>query len=173
MRVLVVYAHHNPESFTEADYDTGWRDAMDTILCDWCLKMAGVKETEHVYFYAAAAADDETRARYLNRAYELGRESDPLVPREGRRGPGVAQALRVRAKLQSDVGSPPGPTRSLRDWPRAKRWKTRMIARAGRETLSAHPAPRRARRRSRDRLANGAPYDVICQPTARSSAEPW
>jgi NAD(P)H dehydrogenase (quinone) len=63
-----------PTFFTEAEYDTGWRAAMDTILCDWNLKMAGVKETSHVYFYAVVAADPETRKEYLERAYALGRE---------------------------------------------------------------------------------------------------
>jgi len=63
-----------PTFFTEEEYDTGWRDAMDTVLCDWCLKMAGVQEARHVYFYAAFAVDDETRTQYLNRAYQLGKE---------------------------------------------------------------------------------------------------
>jgi NAD(P)H dehydrogenase (quinone) len=63
-----------PTFFTEAEYDRGWREAMDTILCDWGLKMAGVKEAEHVYFYAVVAADEGTRKEYLQRAYELGRD---------------------------------------------------------------------------------------------------
>lgn len=62
-----------PTFFTEAEYDRGWRDAVDTILCDWCLKMAGVEETEHLYLYAVVAADDETRRRYLEQAYEAAR----------------------------------------------------------------------------------------------------
>lgn len=63
-----------PTFFTEAEYDTGWRAAMDTILCDWYLKMAGVKGTNHVYLYAVNAADPATRKGYLERAYTLGRE---------------------------------------------------------------------------------------------------
>ncbi len=63
-----------PTFFTEDEYDNGWRDAMDTILCDWCLKMAGVRETEHVYFYAAVAVGAEARSRYLEQAYRLGHE---------------------------------------------------------------------------------------------------
>ena len=63
-----------PTFFTEAEYDTGWRAAMDTILCDWNLKMAGVQETSHVYFYAVFAAAPETRTAYLKQAYTLGRE---------------------------------------------------------------------------------------------------
>ena len=63
-----------PTFFTKDEYDTGWRDAMDTILCDWSLKMAGVRETEHVYFYAAFAVGAETRAEYLQEAYRLGKE---------------------------------------------------------------------------------------------------
>ena len=34
---------------------------MDTVICDWGLKMAGVKEAEHKYFYAVVAADDGQR----------------------------------------------------------------------------------------------------------------
>lgn len=63
-----------PTFFTEDEYDNGWRDAMDTILCDWCLKMAGVRETEHVYFYAVVAVGAEGRAQYLEQAYQLGKE---------------------------------------------------------------------------------------------------
>lgn len=63
-----------PTFFTEAEYDTGWRDAMDTVLCDWNLQMAGVKETSHVYLYAARAVDPATRQEYLQRAYTLGRD---------------------------------------------------------------------------------------------------
>lgn len=63
-----------PTFFTEAEYDNGWRAAMDTILCDWNLTMAGVQETSHVYFYAVVAADPETRGDYLRRAYALGRD---------------------------------------------------------------------------------------------------
>ena len=50
-----------PTFFTEQEYDKGWRDAMDTVICDWGLKMAGVGEAEHKYFYAVVAADDERR----------------------------------------------------------------------------------------------------------------
>lgn len=63
-----------PTFFSEAEYDTGWRDAMDTVVCDWGLKMAGVREAEHVYFYAVLAADDATRAGYLERARTRARE---------------------------------------------------------------------------------------------------
>ena len=42
-----------PTFFTEEEYDRRWREAMDTVLCDWSLKMAGVKEAHHAYFYAA------------------------------------------------------------------------------------------------------------------------
>jgi NAD(P)H dehydrogenase (quinone) len=63
-----------PTFFTEEEYDKGWRQAMDTIICDWGLSMAGVKEAEHVYFHAVSAVDDATRAGYLDVAYGLGRD---------------------------------------------------------------------------------------------------
>ena len=63
-----------PTFFTEEEYDKGWREAMDTIICDWGLTMAGVENAEHVYFYAVSAVDDATRAGYLDLAYRLGRD---------------------------------------------------------------------------------------------------
>ncbi len=63
-----------PTFFTEEEYDKGWRDAMDTVLCSWGLRMAGVKEARHVYFYAAPAVGDEKRQAYLDEAYRLGRD---------------------------------------------------------------------------------------------------
>lgn len=63
-----------PTFFTEDEYDKGWRQAMDTIVCDWGLTMAGVKEAEHVYLYAVGAVDAATRAGYLDLAYRLGRD---------------------------------------------------------------------------------------------------
>ncbi len=41
-----------PTFFTEEEYAKGWRQAMDTIVCDWGLTMAGVQRAEHVYLYA-------------------------------------------------------------------------------------------------------------------------
>jgi NAD(P)H dehydrogenase (quinone) len=72
-----------PTFFTEAEYDTGWRQAMDTVLCDWCLKMAGVQQAEHAYFYAVAATDDQTRKAYLSQAYDLGKAFESNVLRSG------------------------------------------------------------------------------------------
>jgi NAD(P)H dehydrogenase (quinone) len=62
----------SPTFFTEEEYDKGWRDAMDTVVCDWGLKMAGVQEAEHVYFHAVLGVDDATRKGYLEHAYRLG-----------------------------------------------------------------------------------------------------
>lgn len=60
-----------PTFFTSEEYDKGWREAMDTIICDWSLKMAGVQQAEHAYLHAVVAVDDNTRRQYLDRAYEL------------------------------------------------------------------------------------------------------
>jgi NAD(P)H dehydrogenase (quinone) len=62
-----------PTFFTREEYDKGWREAMDTVLCDWGLQMAGVKRAEHVYFYAVLAASDDGRRAYLEKADELGK----------------------------------------------------------------------------------------------------
>ena len=63
-----------PTFFTEEEYDRGWREAMDTVLCDWSLKMAGVKEAHHAYFHAAASVTDAKRQEYLREARRLGRD---------------------------------------------------------------------------------------------------
>jgi hypothetical protein len=45
--------------------------------------MAGVKDAEHVYFYAVSAVDDSTRLGYLDRAYRLGRDFAPPLGHDG------------------------------------------------------------------------------------------
>jgi NAD(P)H dehydrogenase (quinone) len=72
-RALVI----TPTFFPEEEYDRGWRQAMDTVVCDWGLTMAGVREAEHVYLYAVGAVDAATRAGYLDRSYRLGRDFAP------------------------------------------------------------------------------------------------
>lgn len=59
--------------FLEADYERSLEAPMARIIDDWGLRYPGIKKVEHVYFYGAAVADDETRRGYLDRAYELGR----------------------------------------------------------------------------------------------------
>jgi NAD(P)H dehydrogenase (quinone) len=63
-----------PTFFTQEEYEKGWGQAMDTVLCDWGLRMAGVEEAQHVYLYAVGAVDDATRLGYLDLAYRLGRD---------------------------------------------------------------------------------------------------
>jgi putative NADPH-quinone reductase len=47
---------------------------MTRIIDDWGLRYPGVKRVEHVYFYGVPVVDDETRRRYLERSYKLGKE---------------------------------------------------------------------------------------------------
>jgi NAD(P)H dehydrogenase (quinone) len=63
-----------PTFFTRDEYERGWAAAMDTILCDWGLKMAGVERAEHVYFYAVPSVGDEVRREYLQTAYRLAKD---------------------------------------------------------------------------------------------------
>jgi NAD(P)H dehydrogenase (quinone) len=60
--------------FLEADYKRNLEAPMTRLIDDWGLRYPGVKKVEHVYFYGAAIANEETRQGYLKRAYELGRE---------------------------------------------------------------------------------------------------
>ena len=60
--------------FNEADYSHGgFREAIGKVIDDWGLRYPGVKEVEHVYFFAPHAVAAATRREYLQRAYELGR----------------------------------------------------------------------------------------------------
>jgi len=64
-----------PTFFTQEEYERGgWQRSIDAILCDWGLKMAGVKEARHVYLYGVGAVDEATRLGYLDLAYRLGRD---------------------------------------------------------------------------------------------------
>jgi NAD(P)H dehydrogenase (quinone) len=65
----------NTTIFDERSYaETGIGEAMARLMDDWCLRFPGVKDVEHVYFYAVHGADEDTRRGYLDRAYRLGRE---------------------------------------------------------------------------------------------------
>ena len=46
---------------------------MKVLVDDFALRYPGIKDVEHVYFYAVYGADDATRKDYLDRAYELGK----------------------------------------------------------------------------------------------------
>ncbi len=63
--------------FREADYDAFLREPMTRIIDDWALRYPGVKNVEHVYFYAVSQVSDGERVSYLDRARALGREFAP------------------------------------------------------------------------------------------------
>jgi NAD(P)H dehydrogenase (quinone) len=60
--------------FKEEDYKADWEEPMARLIDDWGLRYPGVKKVEHVYFYGVPVVDGETRLRYLERAFTLGRE---------------------------------------------------------------------------------------------------
>ena len=64
----------NTTIFDEKAYGLGFGEAMKRLMDEWCLHYPGIRTVEHVYFYAVNGAADETRRRYLDRAYSLGRE---------------------------------------------------------------------------------------------------
>jgi NAD(P)H dehydrogenase (quinone) len=63
----------NTTIFNEETYQSGFGDAMKRLMDDWCLQYPGIKNVEHVYFYAVNGSNDETRRIYLDRAYRLGK----------------------------------------------------------------------------------------------------
>jgi NAD(P)H dehydrogenase (quinone) len=61
--------------FKEADYRSGgFGEAIGKIIDDWGLRYPGVKDVEHVYFFAPHAVSADTRRTYLQQAYEFGRD---------------------------------------------------------------------------------------------------
>lgn len=72
----------NTTIFDEATYEAGHRAAMQLLIDEYCLRYPGIAEVHHEYFYAVHGVDDATRRRYLDRAYQLGRE---LFAPEGER----------------------------------------------------------------------------------------
>ncbi len=65
----------SPTFFSEKDYeDSGMRDAMEKLICQYGFVYPGVKEAKYVFFYRALAVDDATRKKYLEEAFRLGKE---------------------------------------------------------------------------------------------------
>jgi NAD(P)H dehydrogenase (quinone) len=79
MRGRVPLLHHekaliiNTTLFSEEDYKNALEAPMTHIIDDWGLRYPGIKKVEHVYFYRVPVTDDPTRQKYLQRAYELGK----------------------------------------------------------------------------------------------------
>ena len=63
-----------PTIFDERAYEAGLKDAMALLIDEFGLRFPGIKQVEHVYFYAVHGADEATRRGYLDRANALGRE---------------------------------------------------------------------------------------------------
>ena len=59
--------------FDQHAYHDGIRDAIGKVIDDWGFRFPGIADVEHVYFYAATAAPPATIQRYLDQAYQLGR----------------------------------------------------------------------------------------------------
>jgi NAD(P)H dehydrogenase (quinone) len=65
----------NTTIFDEQSYrETGIGDAMARLMDDWCFRFPGVRDVEHVYFYAMHDGDAEKQHSYLQQAYRLGRD---------------------------------------------------------------------------------------------------
>jgi NAD(P)H dehydrogenase (quinone) len=60
--------------FDQAAYDAGLRDAIRLLIDEYSLRYPGIKRVDRKYFYAVHDADAAKLSRYLERAYQLGRE---------------------------------------------------------------------------------------------------
>ena len=54
-------------------YEAGAKDAMERLIDSWGFRYPGIHTVEHKYFWAVPNVTPETRRRYLEDAYELGR----------------------------------------------------------------------------------------------------
>ncbi|MFZ2176646.1 MAG: NAD(P)H-dependent oxidoreductase [Rhodococcus sp. (in: high G+C Gram-positive bacteria)] len=66
--------------FDKNAYDAGIRDSISKVLDEWTFRYPGIEDVEHVYFYAATAADTGLVKQYLDQAYDLGRHLDRPRP---------------------------------------------------------------------------------------------
>jgi NAD(P)H dehydrogenase (quinone) len=71
-RALVLTTTGSTQEQVEA---IGFARALEKTWDDWTLRMCGVSEVSHRYFYAVPDADEATRRSYLAEARRLGRES--------------------------------------------------------------------------------------------------
>ena len=60
--------------FNEKAYQGGLGEAMKRLMDDFGFRYPGIRNVEHIYFYAVSSVDAVTREDYLQRAYCLGKE---------------------------------------------------------------------------------------------------
>jgi NAD(P)H dehydrogenase (quinone) len=60
--------------FDEESYRAELAPAMKVLIDDFAFRFPGIQNVEHAYFYAVNGADDETRGKYLERAFTLGKD---------------------------------------------------------------------------------------------------
>ena len=64
-----------PTFFNEKVYnEKGFKDAMEKTIDDWGLKYPGITDVDHIYFYSILAVSPETRKKYLEMAYQKGKD---------------------------------------------------------------------------------------------------
>ena len=63
--------------FNEKAYQGGLGQAMKRLMDDFGFRYPGIKNVEHIYFYAVGAVDAATRQTYLQQAYCVGKEFAP------------------------------------------------------------------------------------------------
>jgi NAD(P)H dehydrogenase (quinone) len=58
--------------FGQEVYETGIRNAMESLIDSWGFRYPGIRCVEHTYFWGVPIVEPETRRQYLDEAYELG-----------------------------------------------------------------------------------------------------
>jgi NAD(P)H dehydrogenase (quinone) len=64
----------NTTLFNEESYKDGFEPALKRLIDDFAFRFPGIKHVEHTYYYAVHGVGEETRKRYLENAYLLGKE---------------------------------------------------------------------------------------------------
>jgi NAD(P)H dehydrogenase (quinone) len=60
--------------FNESAYQGSLGQAMKRLMDDFGFRYPGIRNVDHIYFYAVSSVDASTRQKYLQRAYCLGKE---------------------------------------------------------------------------------------------------
>jgi NAD(P)H dehydrogenase (quinone) len=63
--------------FNEKAYQGGLGSAMKTLIDDFGFRYPGIRNVEHVYFYSVGEVEAATRQKYLQQAYQLGKDFAP------------------------------------------------------------------------------------------------
>ena len=64
----------HPTFFDEKAYrERGFKAAMEKTIDDWSLRYPGIENVDHIYFHSVLSVSPEIRSKYLDIAYNKGK----------------------------------------------------------------------------------------------------